>query len=689
MTRSTVALTPDERSPALARRVARQALADAGLPHLLDDVLLVVTELVTNAAVHAGTAFELDIDATAPGVRVEVTDHSPGAFPVLRPDAHEEREGGRGLFLMDAVATRWGTTHFPTGKSVWFELERPTPTPTGSTAAVLGPVSPDVDVDWLLGLPAHLERQLPPVALQTELLHRLGDVLACEDVWLAVAGGSGAPWTLAAARGARPDADELDGQRRALLASGEPVLRHGPDLLITLAAQEGTIGLLGLGCGADLEPAQLAVARLVAQRLVLSLGDASAAVARTRERGSLALLAEASEMFAGQLDVQLAAALAAQLVVPRFAAWSAVCTALEGPLQLDAVAHTDEEEVAALRLSLSGQVDGPFGQELLERLVPQAPVFLSVAGLPPELAAHTAGQLLVLPLVARRRLLGALLVARPDAGTYATQDVGVLLDLARRAALAVDNARLYQERNAIADALQAWLLPPTLPSAPELDIGARYVAAGRGNEVGGDFYDVFRLPDGGWGVAIGDVCGKGAEAAAITGLARDVVRLLLRRGSTPTEALRELNGAILELGERGRFCTAAAATLHVDGPRLSVCLSVAGHPPPVLVRADSAQLVGAEGSLLGVMPEVELGDQALQLQPGESLVFYTDGVTERRSGSSMFGEEGLLGVLRAAGPASADAQAALVERAVAGYGGEASRDDLALLVVRATGASAV
>lgn len=688
MTRATVGLPPDERSPGRARRVAREALVAAGLPHLLDDALLVVTELVTNAAVHAGTAFELHIDTSPPGVRMEVTDHSPGAFPVLRSHADEEREDGRGLFLMDALATRWGTTHFGTGKSVWFELERDPPAAPGS-APVLGSVAGDVDVDWLLSLPMHLERQIPAAALQNELVHRLGDALDRADLWLAAAAGSRPAWSLIAVRGARPAPHELDAQRRALLACDGPVLRHGADLIVPLSTQDGIVGLLGVGGAAGLEPAELAVARLVAQRLVLSLGDAQAVVARTRERGSLALLAEASEMFAGQLDVQLAAALAAQLVVPRFAGWSAVCTVLEGTPRLDAVAHTHEEELAALRLGLERQMQGRFGRELLQQLTPQAPVLLSGAALPDGVSAHGGAQLLVLPLVARRRLLGAMLVAPPDEDAYGVQDVDVLLALARRAALAVDNARLYQERDAIADALQAWLLPPTLPSAAELDVAARYVAAGRGNDVGGDFYDVFRLADGGWGVAIGDVCGKGPEAAALTGLARDVLRLLLRRGSPPAEALQELNAAVLELGDRGRFCTAAAATLHVEGSGLSVCLSVAGHPAPVLVHAAGADLVRAGGPLLGVMPEVELVDERLRLHAGESLMFYTDGVTERRNGSSMFGDEGLLRVLRGATSSSADVQAGLVERAVASYAGEASRDDLALLVVRATGAPAV
>ena len=100
-----------------------------------------------------------------------------------------------------------------------------------------------------------------------------------------------------------------------------------------------------------------------------------------------------------------------------------------------------------------------------------------------------------------------------------------------------------------------------LPTVAHVEFGARYAAAGEGNEVGGDFYDVFELPDGQWAVAIGDVCGKGPEAAAITGLARNVLRLLGREGIAPPAVLRRLNTAILDLGDRGRFCTATMATV--------------------------------------------------------------------------------------------------------------------------------
>jgi serine phosphatase RsbU (regulator of sigma subunit) len=287
------------------------------------------------------------------------------------------------------------------------------------------------------------------------------------------------------------------------------------------------------------------------------------------------------------------------------------------------------------------------------------------------------------PLVARRRTLGVLLAGRRSGVHPRHEDAGLLLDLARRAALAIDNARLYQERTHIAQALQASLLPPDLPAATGVAFGARYAAAGSGNEVGGDFYDVFALRDGRWGVAIGDVCGKGAEAAAITGLARNVLRLLVREGRPAPTALRQLNEAILELGERGRFCTASLAVLERGPEGLVVRLSSAGHPPPVLVAADgSATFVGRSGDLLGVLDDVDVADDEVHLGPGDALVFYTDGVTERRDGEKMFGEFNLLAACRSAAGQSADQIAGQLDRAVRDFSVESSRDDLAVLVVQ-------
>ncbi|MBW3640138.1 MAG: SpoIIE family protein phosphatase [Actinobacteria bacterium] len=698
-------LPAQDRSPGTARRVVQDALMGGGLEVLLDDALLLVTELVTNSVVHAGTDVELHVDIGVGRARVEVVDRGAGALPNVAGVPGADREGGRGIFLLDALAQEWGTRHFAGGKSVWFTLgvsDRVVSRPRSLRASTPGKAPSPPVVSWLLGLPADLEERLSPAHLLGELLHRLCGAMDLADGWLYAEGIDDTNrWAVLAAHDLGAEPPEVDAVRRLAREGVDQVLSGGGGLLVLpLRRRTGVFGALVVGDADRLDATGVALARLVGDRMGVVLRDDRAHVAQLRDRGSLALLAEASEMFAGTLDVTLAVTLAAQLVVPRFATWAGVYTAEEQGVHLAAVAHQDEEGLVHLRAGL----EGPGAQLLAEQLVRELgeqPSLLAASDVPRELAGDV-GEVLAVPLVARRRLLGVLLVGRRTGTGYARDDSGLLLDLARRAALAVDNARLYEERAAVAKALQASLLPPALPTVPGVEFGARYAAAGEGNEVGGDFYDVFALPhvagadvgeadvagvdDGQWAVAIGDVCGKGAEAAAITGLARNVLRLLGREGRPPQAILQRLNSAILELGERGRFCTASLAAIHPSAEGVRVRLSCAGHPLPVLVTADGrATLVGTGGSLLGVMDEVHPPADELFLRPGDTLVFYTDGVTERRSGDRMFGEDSLLASCAAAAGRSADEFAGQLEQAVRDFGDEPSRDDLAVLVVRATG----
>ena len=685
---SVVTLPPDGRSASVARRLVERAVATAALPDLIDEALLLVTEVVTNAVVHAGTELELEITTEGDRLRVEVSDRSAGALPVVREAPSETREGGRGIFLLDALATEWGTRHFGSGKSVWFQLGPPradAPRRAPREPARAGDGSGRRDIAWLVGLPADLEQQLSSQQLISELLHRLVDALGLTQGWLiAQTGDDDHHWQVAAAHDPTDRAPDLAGARRvAQLGEDGLMPGAGGDLVLPLRGRAGVFGALVLGGATALTADDVALARLVGDRISVVLRDDRAQASQIRSRGSLALLAEASEMFAGTLDVQLAVTLAAQLVVPRFAAWSAVCTTYEHVPRLMAVSHGDESRSAALRVALSSEEGQELAERLVRELVEQRPILVPSSDLPASLGEDRAGDVLAVPLVARRRLLGLLLVGRPSGSSYAADDVGLLTDLARRAALAVDNARLYEERTSIAHALQASLLPPTLPTTEGLEFGARYAAAGEGNDVGGDFYDVFSLNDGGWGVAIGDVCGKGAEAAAITGMARDVLRLLTRDGVHPPAVLQRLNDVILELGERGRFCTTMLGTVRPEGDGLTVRLSSAGHPPPVLVRrGGEVSFVGRSGTVLGVVEDIDVADDEIRLAPGDALVFYTDGVTERRSGAEMFGEDNLLASLRKAAGSSADALAGRLELDVRRFGAGVSRDDLAVLVVR-------
>ena len=691
MTAAVTALPPDGRSAGAARRTIQRALSDAGLDVMLDDALLLVTELVTNAVVHAGTEIELHVEVGPGSTRVEVVDHSAGSLPVLQGDPDDPREGGRGIYLLDVLAREWGTRHFPGGKSVWFALgvvdrSTPRPLPLRREEPVGRAARPDIG--WLVGLPADLEERLTPAQLLGELLHRLCVAMDLPCGWLLTQGADeDDSWSVVAAHdlsAAAPDPDEV---RRQARSGSDRLIGAGSDaLLLPLRSRTGVFGALVLDGGAALGESDVAIARLVGDRMGVVVRDDRAHSAQLRDRGSLALLAEASEMFAGTLDVTLAVTLAAQLVVPRFATWAAVYVLEEDGARLAALTHQDEAEVPALQSTLRT----PAALRTVDELVPELreqPTLLARAHLHSVLGdGPRLDEVLAVPLVARRHPLGLLLAGRGGAGRYAREDVGLLLDLARRAALSIDNARLYEERTQIAQALQASLLPPDLPSAPHVVFGARYAAAGGGNDVGGDFYDVFSLRDDGWGVAIGDVCGKGAEAAAITGLARNVLRLLTREGRSTPSALRHLNEAILELGDRGRFCTASLATVRSGDGRLVVRLSSAGHPQPVLVRAGGeVGFVGTSGDLLGVLDDVEVGDDEVLLGAGDALVFYTDGVTERRDGSTMFGEYNLLAACRSAAGGSADDIAGALEQAVRTFSVDASRDDMAVLVVQATG----
>jgi GAF domain-containing protein len=668
-------------------------IAGTANEELLDETLLLVTELVTNAVVHAGTEIELQMETADDGVRVEVVDRSPASSPVLRPIPSETREGGRGVFLLDALASEWGTRHFGGGKSVWFSLgvadrsrdARQTRLPADASA----PAQPSLA--WLVGLPADLEAQISSAQLIEELLRRLVEAYDLDGGRLyAQDATDDSAWQLVVATepaGEAPPAEQI----RRLAGSSALGALPGDDggIVLPLRSRSGVFGALVLSGGQSLSSDAVAVARLVGDRISVVLRDDRAQASQLRSRGALALLAEASEMFAGTLDVQLALTLASQFVVPRFASWAAVCTTYDESPRVVAVAHADEGRLAGLRVAMSSSGWQTLTDRLSRKVPAQRTVVLPAAELPAGLADDDAGDVLVLPLVARRRLVGLILVGRPPGSSFAADDVSVLADLARRAALAVDNARLYEERTAIAKALQASLLPPTLPSVPAVEFGGRYAAAGEGNDVGGDFYDVFPLPTGRWGVAIGDVCGKGAEAAAITGMARDVLRLLLRNDATPPLALQRLNESILELEERGRFCTAALGVVEPTPEGLRVRLSSAGHPPPVLLGTDgSAEYVGRSGTLLGVLPDIEVSEDELVLRPGEALVFYTDGFTERRSGSDMFGEQRLLEAVARAAGRTADQIAGHLEADVQRFGAGPSRDDLAVLVVRCTGVAA-
>ena len=271
--------------------------------------------------------------------------------------------------------------------------------------------------------------------------------------------------------------------------------------------------------------------------------------------------------------------------------------------------------------------------------------------------------------------------------TYSSADLALAETLAARVALVIDNARLYGDRDHIARTLQQSLLPPEPPSIEGIDLAALYRPAGESIEVGGDFYDVFEIGEGEWTVALGDVCGKGPDAAALMGMVRHTIRAAAIRERAPARVLATVNAAVGRQTSDEQFCTAVAARLRPQGDRRrSPGSSVAGHPPPVVLRSDgSLQWIRGGGALLGVFDDAQLTEEELRLGPGDTLILYTDGVIEERDGQAPFGEEGLAAVLRGAAGATASEIVGRIEDAVLSYGSGAPRDDIAILVVRATG----
>jgi phosphoserine phosphatase RsbU/P len=287
------------------------------------------------------------------------------------------------------------------------------------------------------------------------------------------------------------------------------------------------------------------------------------------------------------------------------------------------------------------------------------------------------------------RVAGALCVADGVPRRWSAAEVEVLEILACVAAgevaLQVAVARAA-ERAALARTLQESLLPPRLPVIPGLQVAARYVAGGTGAEVLGDFYDVFPSVRGSWGVVVGDVCGKGVPAAKSTALARYTLRAEAHRETRPRLILAALNQALLEwLTDDPRFLTAIYATVRPTRAGASVQISSGGHPLGLVHRADGrVQALGRPGTLLGILPDPGLHDSRGLLRAGDSLVLFTDGITEARgqAGHGIYGEDRLRGVLAGLGDLPAARIADAIQQAALDYGGGASSDDTVTLVLK-------
>jgi len=651
-------------APGAARGLVRAALAEwarLGLPgagalpeRLVDDAMVVVSELVTNAVVHAGTDVELACRLEAPeegegpgqgeeeaeagvGVAlvVEVSDHHPSRAP---RDAGAELpydipEYGRGLRLVSVLSEAWGVTYRTGTKTVWARLPA-----EGITL--------DDDIEVYAGTHA-LGHGL-----------RVAEILAPEPQ-----------------RGARD----------------QEWLNHG----------------------------------------------------------ALSFLAEASDLLAGQLDEDLVAALTGQLLVPRLADWCAVWLEDEsmgrgsgsgswgdgsggsggGGPRLARVWHSSEDRIEELRRAL-------------EKDPPRTPDTTRTGPVPVPWPGEAlggrgeTGSALAYRLVAGGRPLGTLVIGRAGMIRFPDEVTGLVEDLSRRVALAIGAARQYARQATISRILQRGLLPGAVAEIPGVSSALVYEPCDKGGP-SGDFYDLFPAGDGRWCFAVGDVQGKGPEAAVVIGLARPWLRLLAREGYRVADVLDRLNQLLLDdatetadaaaralvaadaraavqavvaAGAAGSAVVSAGSAVAAvpaglwagEGPPQTRFLSLlygelapfdggvrctlasAGHPLPLVLRADGEVRTAAEPqTLLGVVEDETYTSESFELLPGDTLLCVTDGVTERRCGPRQFDDgDGLASALVGCAGLSAQQIAERIRRLVHEFGEKPPEDDLALLVIQ-------
>jgi serine phosphatase RsbU (regulator of sigma subunit) len=436
-------------------------------------------------------------------------------------------------------------------------------------------------------------------------------------------------------------------------------------------------------------------------------------------RGALSFLAEASDLLAGQLDEDLVAALAGQLLVPRLADWCAVWLEDEatdragglglalGP-RLARVWHGSENRIEELRRDL--EKDPPrLPDSVRSRAVPVPwPGEALGTGQVSGKIEGADGAALAYRLIAGGRPLGTLVIGRAGLTAFPDEITGLVEDLSRRIALAIGAARQYARQATISRVLQRGLLPGAVAEIPGVRSALVYEPLDKGGP-SGDFYDLFPAGDGRWCFVLGDVQGKGPEAAVVIGLARPWVRLLAREGYHVADVLDRLNQLLLDDATEAADA-AARALVAAGGPGLGpdegpqtrflsmlygelvpfeggvrCTLASAGHPLPLILGPDGdVREVAEPQTLLGVFEDATYVSETFDLYPGDTVLCVTDGVTERRSGPRQFDDdEGLAEALAGCTGLSAELVAERIRRLVHEFGSKPPEDDLALLVLQA------
>lgn len=306
----------------------------------------------------------------------------------------------------------------------------------------------------------------------------------------------------------------------------------------------------------------------------------------------------------------------------------------------------------------------------------------SMGGVAGSAATQGLRSLLGVPLLARGRSIGVLMVLSAAEDAFTDEEVNVLQTFASQAALAIDTARLYSNEHKVASVLQESILPEALPHIAEVRLGAVYAPAGGEADIGGDYYDIFKSAHGDVWISIADVCGKGVQAATKTSMIKYAVRAFVAAGLSPAGVVGEVNTMTAETGD-----TSDIVTLWVGrySPTIdSLVWANGGHPPGILRRSNGGfERLSVTGPLLGAMSGVTYEERRVSFAPGDRMLLFTDGVTEARSSGEFFGEQRVLDAFRATASPQEDAERVL--QSVRSFVQGVLRDDIAVLVVAALG----
>ncbi len=415
-------------------------------------------------------------------------------------------------------------------------------------------------------------------------------------------------------------------------------------------------------------------------------------------------MAEASRVLASSLDYSETLKRIARLAVPQIADWCAVDVVGErGAIERVAVHHGDPTRMALaeqLERGYRPTLDDPLGVPDVIR-TGEARLYADID--PESLAAYArddahlallqairARAVIIVPLAAPANTLGAItLVSAESLRGFTDADLDLAVRLGRRAGTAVESARLFTERTRISRMLEAALLPDSLPQITGIELASLYHAGGELNDVGGDFYDVLAYGADRWMLVIGDVCGKGARAAGVTALARHTLRTAAMLGLAPTAMLQTLHRALRDQPAGRDLCTVCLVTVERLEARAALTVTLAGHPPPLLIDPDGAHAqVGRPGTLLGVLDPIDVREVEAELHPGQTLLLYTDGLPEAGR-SNAPDEQSIFELTSGAGRSRLGELLKLLEQSALQRANGSPRDDIALVAIRLSGAAGV